>query len=137
MVSALDIRRSYQRLAGIAGASFRPSSLVADVAALARAYPDVDDFSQATEATARAISLALTGRVSPTALRDDYDGWLCLHYQPRVGQGVRATMRLMYRFEDQTLLVRGFGDRRIPLDFYRRMAAVDRAGRYLGRRRVP
>ena len=132
MISKDELRLAYGHLASIHGASFDPKWLVRDVAALAHVYQEPADFARAVSATARAIELARGNRIFSSSLTDDYEGWSCLHFQPRVGQGVRATMRLMYRPDGAGVLVRVFGDRRLPADFYQRMAEVGRVGPYDG-----
>ena len=125
-ISPERICRAIDWLAAINGVSFDIKSLAEDVACLARTFPENDDFEAAVVSTVRALDLIVSGRVDTSKLSDDYERWECCHYQRRVMQGERATMRIMFAREDGHVRVRGFGDRNQPDDFYRRMANVER-----------
>lgn len=127
MISAKRIERAISALAHVDGAQFDSHFLVQDVVGVAVAFPDFDDFEAAIASTVRALKLVLSGKAATSSLSDDYEGWECFHYQHRVSQGARATMRMMFKRTDGGIRVRGFGNRRIPEDFYRRMACIGRA----------
>ncbi len=74
------------------------------------------------------LGLIVGGRVDVSNLAYDYEGWECCRYQPRAARGARATMRFMFSRSADGVRVRGFGKRRRPDDFYRRMAEVERLG---------
>ena len=128
MASAERILAAIDALAAVEGVLFDPASLAEDVVGVAAAFPEPGDFEAAIAATARMLGLIAEGRVDVSSLADDYEGWECCHYQPRVARGVRATMRIMFSRSADGVRVRGFGERRRPEDFYRRMAEVERLG---------
>jgi len=128
MASAEQILAAIDALAAIEGVQFDPVSLAEDVVGVAAVFPESGDFEAAIAATARTLGLIVEGRVDVSSLVDDYAGWECCHYQPRAARGVRATMRIMFVREEGSVRVRGFGERRRPEDFYRRMAEVERLG---------
>ena len=126
MASAEQVLRAIDALASVEGVQFDPASLAEDVVGVAAAFPEPGDFEAAIAATVRMLGLIVDGRVDVSALADDYEGWECCHYQPRAARGVRATMRVMFARVGGYVRVRGFGERRRPEDFYRRMAEVER-----------
>ncbi len=128
MASTQQILAAIDVLASIEGILFDPKSLAEDVVGVAAAFPDKDDFEAAISATARTLGLIVEGRVDVSILSDDYEGWECCHYQARAMRGMKATMRIMFTRADDGVRVRGFGERRRPEDFYRRMAKVERLG---------
>lgn len=128
MASRETILRAIEELASVEGVFFDPASLVEDVVGVAVAFPEPGDFEAAIAATARMLGLVSSGRVDVSSLSDDYEGWECCHYQHRVSQGVKATMHIMFSRADDGVRVRGFGERRRPEDFYRRMAEIGRMG---------
>lgn len=128
MISDRQIEAAIVNLANVEGVSFDPRFLVEDVCGVATAFPESEDFESAIAATARMLGLIVNDKVDVGQLRDDYAGWSCCHYQPRATRGARATMRIMFSRVDGTVRVRGFGDRRLPADFYHRMAELGRVG---------
>ncbi|MBQ9004546.1 MAG: hypothetical protein IJ087_22130, partial [Eggerthellaceae bacterium] len=121
-----QIEQAVGVLAGVEGVYFDERYLVQDVIGVAEVFPDVGDFEAAITATARMLRHIVEGKVDTSSLGDDYEGWECCHYQPVVAQGGKATMRIMFARDGQVVRVRGFGDRRLPEDFYRRMAEIGR-----------
>ena len=105
----------------VAGLHMDADYLVEDVFLLAYAFPEESDFKAVVANTVRALSQLVAGRVAPSPLKYDFASWYSYHYQPRVGQGVRAVCRIIYRPLDDGIEVKGFGHRRIPKDFYARM----------------
>lgn len=128
MASRETILRAIEELASVEGVFFDPASLAEDVVGVAAAFPEPGDFEAAIAATVRMLDLISLGRVDVSTPSDDYEGWQCCHYQHRASQGVKATMRIMFSRSDDGVRVRGFGERRRPEDFYRRMAEIGRMG---------
>lgn len=126
MISTELIARAISELACIDGVEFDAKSLVQDVVGVAMAFPSPDDFEAAMAATHRMLKLVVDGSVNVSHLIDDYEGWECCHYQHRVLQGAKANMRIMFQRTSSMVRVRGFGNRRQPEDFYRRMAEIGR-----------
>ena len=110
------------------GARMDPDALAEDALALAEALPDEADYRAAVANTCRAIDQLARGLVQSSSLKYEHEGWMSYHYRHAVAQGARADMRVMYRFEEDVLFVRGFGHRDTPEDFYARMAALRRHG---------
>lgn len=127
-VSESDILWAIDALFAVDGIAMDPVKAVVDVMGLAAAYPDGDDFAWAVSSTVRMLGRIVAGKVDTSSLTDDYEGWRSCHYQHRPGQGVKARLRIMFAEADDIIRVRGFGERGMPADFYRRMAEVDRPG---------
>ena len=115
------IRWAVESLASVEGFSMPPASLAEDAFLLSLAFPDRDDYLMACASTCRAIERLVRGCVMASDLKYDFKGWKSFHFQHRVGQGVRATMRIVYREVDGGIEVLGFGHRTIPLDLYKRL----------------
>lgn len=118
------IRKAVAAIAATDGLHMDDAALVEDVVLLSRAFPDEDDYMAACASTKRAFKQLIDGKVTASDLKYDFAEWKSYHYQHRVGQGERAVCRIMYRRVDNGIEVKGFGHRRIPADFYERMAAV-------------
>ena len=115
-----------EALADVEGAYFDARSLAEDVVGIAAAFPEPGEFEAAIAATARMLGLIVSDRIDVSRLSDDYEGWERCHYQHHASQGTKATMRIMFTRAEGSVRVRGFGNRRCPEDFYRRMADVER-----------
>lgn len=120
------IRKAIEAIAGIQGLYMDDAAVVEDVALLSHAFPDEDDYMAACASTQRALRQLTNQEVASSDLKYGFAEWKSYHYQHRVGQGVRATCRVMYREVDGGIEVKGFGHRRIPSDFYERMADIKR-----------
>lgn len=118
------IRQAVESLSEVEGVLMDAGSLVEDVFLLARAFPLEGDFMAACVSTARALNHLVEGRVTSGSLKYGFEGWKSYHYQHRVGQGIKATCRVVYRQVDGGVEVKGFGHRHIPADFYERMSKV-------------
>ncbi|NGM18351.1 hypothetical protein GMI70_10190 [Eggerthellaceae bacterium zg-893] len=127
------LRRAVESLSDVEGVFMDPKSLVEDVFLLAYAFPEEADFMAACASTARALNQLARRTVTASELKYAFAGWKSYHYQHRVGQGVRATCRIMFREIDGGVEVKGFGHRRIPSDFYQRMSEVEATSPLLGR----
>lgn len=118
------IRRAIAALSEVEHVRMSAASLVEDVVLLAYAFPGQGDFMAACASTARALEQLVENAVVPGNLKYEFEGWQSYHYQHRVGQGMRADCRIMYRRTGDGIEVKGFGHRRIPADFYKRMGEV-------------
>lgn len=127
MISIEQIRQAIETVAAVDGVEFDADMLVDDALVLAYAFTDAEEYAAAIQATARALELLAAGRVAASQLDEDYEGWRSYHYQHRVAQGAKADMRIMFRSAGNAIQVRGFGHRRMPADFYRRMSEIGRA----------
>lgn len=115
------LKAAIVQVSGIAGISMAPELLVEDIALLAKVWPDEGDFAQAVASSVRALELAVRGRITPDALRDDLAGWFSYHYQLKRTQDIPADLRLVYRPIKSGIEVKGFGHRFRPADIYRRV----------------
>lgn len=127
-VSDGAVRDSVVAISRVEGVAMDPRALAEDAVALARALPDERDYRAAVASTCRALDQLAHGLVQSSALKYEHEGWLSYHYQHAVAQGARADMRIMYRMDGEVVVVRGFGHRDTPEDFYARMSSL-RAGR--------
>lgn len=99
-------------------------ALADDVVHLSFAFPRESDYMAAVVNTVKALKDLVRGTVSPSALSGTFTGWESYHYQPKVGQGIPADMRIVFKRELEGIRVLGFGHRYIPIDLYRRMSAL-------------
>ena len=116
-------QEAVRAVARVEGLAMDENDLVEDVFLLAYAFPEEEDFKAAVASTCRAMAFLVEGRVKSGDLKYEFEGWHSYHYQHRVGQGVRALCRIMFKEADGGIEVKGFGHRRIPNDFYGRMSA--------------
>ena len=123
MISEAVLLEAAEAVSAVKGLAMDPNDLVEDVFLLAHAFPEERDFKAAIAGTCRVLGRLIAGAVTPSDLKYDLSGWSWYHYQPWVGQGVRAMCRIMFRCIEGGIEVKGFGHRRIPEDFYRRMGA--------------
>ena len=123
MVISNDLmRQAVDSLSKTDGLIMSSASLVEDVPLLSLAFSAEDDFMAACASTQRAFEHLVVGKVTASDLKYGFEEWSSYHHQHRVGQGIRATCRIMYRKVDDGIEVKGFGHRRIPADFYERMS---------------
>ena len=101
-----------------------PGALVEDAAYLTLAFSELLDYQAAVANTLKALKDVARGRVSTDALADAFQGWESYHYQPKVGQGVPADMRIIFKREPNGVYVLAFGHRYIPSDLYRRTSEL-------------
>lgn len=122
-VSDEVLLKAAEAIASVDGLSMDPDFLVEDVFLLAYAFPDEQEFKAAVASTCKALSLIIQDRVSVSSLKYGLKSWHSYHYQHCVAQGARADCRLIYKFTDEGIEVKGFGHRRIPEDIYFRLVA--------------
>ena len=125
-ISKRLIRQAIESLSEIDGVLMDPANLVEDAFLLAFAFPHDNDYLAACASTRRALERLAAREVDASSLKYEFEGWESYHYQHRVGQGVKATCRIVYRRTPSGIEVKGFGHRRVPADFYERMAAATR-----------
>lgn len=123
-ISKSLIRQAIASLSEVEGVFIDGAALVEDAVLLSVAFPDEDDYMAACSSTRQALEHIVKGQVSASNLKYDFAEWESYHYQHRVGQGVKVTCRIMYRRVEGGIEVKGFGHRRMPTDFYKRMASI-------------
>lgn len=128
-ISKRLIRQAIESFSEIDGVLMDPANLVEDAFFLAFAFPHDNDYLAACASTRRALERLAAREVDASSLKYEFEGWESYYYQHRVGQDVKATCRIMYRRTSSGIKVKGFGHRRIPADFYERMAAAARRAR--------
>ena len=121
-VSDSAIDAAIDLIAGVAGLRMDPDDLAEDVVLMAVSWPDEDEFMKAALATQRAMGQLIAGRVDASPLKHDLAGWFSYHYQHARAQGGRADMRIAFKPAGKGILVRAFGHRDVPTDFYARIA---------------
>ena len=121
-ISGEALHRAVGAVAGVEGVFMDANALAEDVALLAFAFNEEADFMAAVSNTCRALRFLVRGRVSSSELKYELGSWRSYHYQHKVGQGAKADCRVLYREVPHGIEVKGFGHRRIPDDFYRRMS---------------
>ncbi len=127
-ISPSDIRQAIGAIADVPGLRMDPVALAEDVVLLAHAFDTDKEFQAACVSTCHALLLLVEDKVDASDLEYPLEDWRSYHYQHRVGQGLPADCRVIYRrVEDAAdgapqIEVKGFGHRRIPEDLYTRMA---------------
>ena len=111
-------------IAAVPGLYMDPDALLEDAFGLALAFPAEADFMMACQSTCRALEQLIAQAVTPSSLKYGFEGWKSFHYQHHVGQGVRASCRIIYRNHLDGIEVKGFGHRWVPEDIYERMSAT-------------
>lgn len=104
-------------------------ALVEDAAYLTLSFPEPEDYKAAIANTVKAFRDISKDCVSTDKLSGSFVGWESYHYQPKVGQGVAADMRIIFKRESDQAYVLGFGHRFAPSDFYTRVSRL-RKGRH-------
>lgn len=128
-VDADLLRSAVRAVASVEGLHMDPDHLVEDVFVLSRSFPDERDFQCAVASTVRAMTALVERRVGSSELRHGLSARRSYHYQHRVVQGARADCRIVFRYVDGGIEVRGFGHRHVPADVYERLARSRRASR--------
>ena len=100
--------------------------LAQDATRLTFAFPEQNDYKLVVCNTAKAMKDLVRGRVSSSTLDGVFQGWESYHYQPKVGQGIAADMRIVFKREAEGIRILGFGHRYIPDDLYKRLNALQR-----------
>lgn len=101
-------------------------ALADDAVHLSLAFPGKGGYMAAVTNTLKALKDLVRGTVSTSALGGAFVGWESYHYQPRVGQGVAADTRIVFKREPEGIRILGFGHRYIPGDIYERLSALQR-----------
>lgn len=117
------LKAAIAQIAAIEGIYMPAEVLTEDVVLLAAVWPDEEDFAQAVASTVRALEQTAAGRVTPSPLENDLEGWFSHHYQLRRSQGERAVMRIVFQPFEKGARVKGFGHRFKPADIYHRMVS--------------
>lgn len=118
------IERAIVAVAAVPQVEMAPRRLAEDALLLAQAFTQEDDYLAAVTSTCRALRQLVVGAVTPADLRYDFAGWQSFHYQHKVGQGLRADMRVVFQKTGEGLRVLAFGHRNLPHDFYERLAHI-------------
>lgn len=121
-VSSDLIRASIVQVASVEGVAMSYEALVEDIALLAKAWPDEQDFAAAVASSVCALDHVAKGKVTPDPLKDDLEGWWSHHCQLRRAQGEPAALRVVFRRIDSHVEVKGFGHRFKPASIYHRLA---------------
>lgn len=106
-------------VAAVRGIEMDPDALVDDIVFMSFVFGD--DFEMAMSAVVTSLTLVVQRRISPTHLVRNLANWTSFHFQSQRIQGHPADLRIIYQRSDTTVRVLGFGHRRLPDDFYRRM----------------
>lgn len=122
-ISDASYREAIRQLAAVSGVEFDPASLAEDVFLLGYAYDDEERFATALAGSIRALCQLTSGRVMASNLKYDFEGMSSYHFQAERKQGSPADMRIVFRREEDTVRVIGFGNRKIPSDIYKRLSA--------------
>lgn len=121
MISDRMLSDAVDIIAGTPGLTMNADDLVDDVVLLAHVWTDEEEFMAAIISVSRAMEQLIAGRVAGVSLKYDLSEWKSYHFQHRRTQGAKADTRIVYCPTDTGILVKGFGDRHRPQDFYRRI----------------
>ncbi|NMM98487.1 hypothetical protein [Bifidobacterium olomucense] len=123
-ISNALLERAIAIIASVRGLQMDPDTLADDVILLAYVWPDEDEFKIAVASVHRAMTQLTEGTVEGSELKYDFAGWKSFHFQHRRGQQSRADMRIVYMRTADGIRVKGFGNRHLPSDIYRRLAQL-------------
>ena len=107
-------------IAAVEHVGMDPRYVVEDAILFAEAFPEAEVFDIAVANLVRTLTLLVRNRITPSALKHQLAGWHSCHFQHRVGQGVPADCRIIYRQRNGALEVLAFGHRSRPADIYER-----------------
>jgi hypothetical protein len=109
-------------VSNIDGLLMDPVSLADDVTLMAFVFVNENEFLQAMNNVIRTISQLIEGKVDTSQLERNYSGWDSFHFQSKRAQRHRADLRVVFQTTAQnSIKVRGFGHRHLPLDIYDRL----------------
>lgn len=120
-ISSDLLRAAIIQIAAIPHIRMSPEALVEDVTLLAKVWPEENDFAAAVASCCRALEQIANGKITPSPLSDELDGWLSYHFQLYRVQGEKAILRVVFRKKEEFVEVKGFGHRLKPADIYHRM----------------
>ena len=115
-----------QSVASLDGVTADARAVVEDAYLLSLAFSEEQDYLEASANTLRALEQLRAESVAASKLAHNHAGWLSYHYQHKVGQGMRADMRIVFKQTEGGILLRAFGHRNLPHDFYERIARARR-----------
>lgn len=125
-ISDETYREAIGRLSVIESVAFDPASLAEDIFLLGIAYSEEETFAMVVASTIRALRQIVSGRVTVSMLKYEFEGLSSYHFQAARAQGSPADMRIVFRREEGCVRVVGFGNRRIPSDIYQRLSSARR-----------
>ncbi|RTE09099.1 hypothetical protein [Paenibacillus whitsoniae] len=112
------------RVASLQGIQMDPTALADDVLLMAFVYKKEEEFVLAMSQVVRAIGQLVVNKVEASQLERNYSGWDSYHFQSRRVQGQRADLRIVFQnTQSSPLKVKGFGNRHIPSDIYKRLGS--------------
>lgn len=115
LVEAINI------ISSINGIQMDSNALVDDVVLVALVYDEEPVFKTAIANITTAFNLIVQKRNIGTSLRGNLSGWASFHFQSQRTQGHPADLRIVYQDVGADIQVRGFGNRHLPNDFYKRL----------------
>ena len=119
-IDSARILGAAKAIASVEQVRMDPRYVVEDTILFAEAFPEAEDFDIAVANLIRTLTQLVRNRITPAALKHQLAGWHSCHFQHRVGQGVPADCRIIYRQRDEALEVLAFGHRSRPADIYQR-----------------
>ena len=118
------VAQSIDALAAVENLLMDPRDLLADTVFLTLAFPGTAEYQAAVVNTVKALKNLVSKNVSASMLSGTFEGWESYHYQPKVGQGIPADMRIIFKREGDSVRVLAFGHRYIPTDLYGRVSTL-------------
>lgn len=108
-------------IASVNGIQMDPNALVDDVVLVALVYDDPQVFQTAITNITNALNLIVQRRNIGTPLTGNLSGWISYHFQSQRNQKHPADLRIAYQDLGTSIQVRGFGNRHLPNDFYKKL----------------
>ena len=118
VVSKQLIREAVKSLADVEGYYMDEAALVEDCVLLAMSFPDERDFMAACSSTRQMLQFIAENRARSGRLKCEYAGWRSCYYQHRAGRSVQETCSITYCRFGSMVLVKGFGFRQVPANYY-------------------
>ncbi|MBQ0140475.1 MAG: hypothetical protein KBT36_14420 [Kurthia sp.] len=114
--------KAIRAIASIDKIKIDPHILVVDINILAEVYSESETFQKAVSQLCHHLYLLVIGKVDTSDLGYNLKEWDSCHFQSKREKGQKADMRIIYRKENDYIIVAGFGNRFIPTEIYKRIA---------------
>lgn len=108
-------------ISSVDGIQMDARTLAEDVVLTAIVYDENQAFKMAITNIVAALQLIVSKRNIGTPLVGNLSGWHSFHFQSKRTQGHPADLRIVYKDKGTVIQVKGFGNRILPIDFYKKL----------------
>ncbi len=108
-------------ISSVSGMQMDAQTLAEDVVLVALVYDEDQIFNTAITNIVDALNLIVKNKNIGTPLVGNLSGWISFHFQSQRTQGHPADLRIAYQDIGTAIQVKGFGNRFLPSDFYKKL----------------